>query len=236
MDSQQQLTPRWSLTSGGLKIIAMVTMVMDHVGFVILERILVAQGIAGVESQEQMQAFMAEYGALYWADFILRLAGRIAFPLFCFLLVEGFLHTRSRKKYLRNMAVFALVSEPFFDLAVFGEWFSSSGCNIFFTLALGLLVLFGLEVIPRLDFGRGVKTVLSILAILAGSLGRWRCGATTPTTGWWPSRPSTSCGSAASWAGWRPVPPSPPWGASRRGAFWRSSPWGSTTASGGSWG
>ena len=59
--------------------------------------------------------------------------GRMAFPLFGWLLVEGYIHTRNRFKYGRNLFLFALLSEIPFDLAMHGEWCLANQ-NVFFTL------------------------------------------------------------------------------------------------------
>lgn len=71
--------------------------------------------------------------------------GGLAFPIFAFLLVEGFLHTRDRKRYLAKLCVFALISEIPFDLALFGTSFYRGYQNVFFTLAIGVAVMMGLE-------------------------------------------------------------------------------------------
>ena len=66
--------------------------------------------------------------------------GEIAFPLFAFCVAEGFYYTSNRKKYLRNLFIFALITEPIFDLAFFNRifWFHQ---NVLFTLAFSVLFL-----------------------------------------------------------------------------------------------
>jgi len=89
-----------------LKLIAVVTMLVDHVGAVFFE-------------QHQ------------W----MRLIGRLSFPLFCFAMAEGMCHTRDRVKYLRRLTVFALLSELPFDLAFSGAWWDVGHQNVLFTFA-----------------------------------------------------------------------------------------------------
>ena len=78
--------------------------------------------------------------------YVMRLFGRLAAPIMTFMLVEGFRHTRSRKKYFRRLMLFAAISQPIYFLFMFGrppvnahEYLTH--WNIMFTLAVALLVL-----------------------------------------------------------------------------------------------
>ena len=85
-------------------------------------------------------------GAILFPQYMwMRIVGRLAFPIFAFLLAEGFLHTRDVNAYLKRLAVFALISEPVFDFAFYGSFFSLTHQNIFFTLVLSLILLKKLE-------------------------------------------------------------------------------------------
>lgn len=139
MEAASTARPR-GLSGNALKIIAMVTMLIDHIGAVIIE-----PGIFHTPDQAAVQAVLATEAGLKWiaVDQVLRTVGRIAFPIFCFLLVEGFLHTKDVKKYLMRLLAFALISEVPFDMAIFGTWFDPAYQNVFFTLFIGLLVLEG---------------------------------------------------------------------------------------------
>ena len=103
---------RLPLTGSALKWIAIVTMLIDHAGACLLEVFVMnaygSSPLAGRLTGEQIMAW-------YDFDIRLRLIGRIAFPLFCFLLVEGAVHTRNMGKYMLRMTVFALLSEVPFD-------------------------------------------------------------------------------------------------------------------------
>ena len=88
-----------------------------------------------------------------WSYYILRGVGRLAFPIYCFLLVEGYFHTRNVKKYLVRLGLFALISEIPFDLALKPGWFYPLKQNVYFTLLIGILVLWGVrEMRGRIPF------------------------------------------------------------------------------------
>lgn len=132
-------------------------MLIDHIGAVIIE-----PGIFHSPDEAAIQAVLATDAGLKWfaADQVLRTVGRIAFPIFCFLLVEGFLHTKDWKKYAARLLAFALISEVPFDMAVFGAWFNPEYQNVFFTLFVGLLVLEGYR---RFESSQ-IKQILVMLA------------------------------------------------------------------------
>ena len=129
------------LSGSALKYIAMASMLADHIGAVLLEQIIYYRG-----SLEWIPMVMtSQWGdAVFLLYRVLRCVGRIAFPIYCFLLVEGFLHTRDWRKYWLRMAVFALVSEIPFRLAVWNTW-SGRSSSVYVELAIGLLVLRGLK-------------------------------------------------------------------------------------------
>lgn len=104
------------LSSNALKIIACVCMVVDHVGIVFMDN-----------------------------NSIMRAVGRLAFPIFAFLLVQGLLHTSSVKRYLLRLVIFAVVSEITYDMAMHDTVWYPGAQNIFFTLAAGLFAIYAME-------------------------------------------------------------------------------------------
>lgn len=82
-------------------------------------------------------------GKVFFPDcIILNIIGRLAFPLFAFVLVEGFLHTKDVKKYMLRLLIFALLSEIPYDLARTGHLFSWDSQNVFWTLLFGVFMLY----------------------------------------------------------------------------------------------
>ncbi len=132
------------ITGSTLKIIAIIAMFIDHFAAIVLDRYLLASEFY-VQSSNGMgiDPNVPNGMLIYWIDMLMRLIGRLGFPIFCFLMIEGFGYTRSRWKYLLRLIIFALLSEIPFDLAfnMVGESYQ----NVFFTLAIGLAVIWGIE-------------------------------------------------------------------------------------------
>ena len=118
------------ISGSTLKIIALVSMLIDHIAASLLTI--------------QLQLHYTE--PLYQAFIVMRyFIGRLAFPIYCFLLVEGFERTKNRRKYAERLFLFALISEVPFDLAFNRCVLSLGHQNVFFTLFAGLLAIWGIE-------------------------------------------------------------------------------------------
>lgn len=104
------------LTSAGLHLLAMGLMLCDHLWAML-------------------------FPAAQWLTWL----GRIAFPIFAFMAVEGYFHTRNLRRYLLRLLVWALLSEIPFDLMYGGSMFYPYHQNVIWTLLLGLLLVALLE-------------------------------------------------------------------------------------------
>ena len=137
MSNSIQAPARQRLSGTALKRIACITMFIDHIGASCLEAGILLPAIT---------TGAAGYGGipvstLLAVDQLLRYIGRLAFPLFCFLLVEGFLHTHDAKRYVQRLLLFGCISEVPFDLAFFRTPFTLQYQNVYWTLALGVLAM-----------------------------------------------------------------------------------------------
>ena len=116
MTTQPKL--KTNLDTNFLKLIAIISMTVDHVGSV----------------------FFPQYPAFRWV-------GRMAFPLFCYCMTVGMLYTRDIRKYALRLGAFALISQPFWILAFNADDILGNllNLNIFFTLLVSLLAAWGFQ-------------------------------------------------------------------------------------------
>lgn len=129
------------MTSFVLKIIALITMFIDHLGYAI-------------------------YGKFSYLNYI----GRIAFPIFAFQISEGFVHTKNIKKYFIRLLVFAIISQfPFMlFLSTFSK--NIYELNIFFTLSFGLLAIFIFDKIINTNLTIFNKSIDKFIKLFLGLL------------------------------------------------------------------
>ncbi|MGN1196295.1 MAG: TraX family protein [Acetatifactor sp.] len=120
------------LSGAALKYIAMITMLADHVN-----KALIWPNLTSTD------------GALAMVSNLFDIIGRIAFPLFCFFLVEGYFKTRSRIKYLLNLLIFGVISEVPFDMATTASFYNKNWTNIMFTLALVLITIWSIDTLKK---------------------------------------------------------------------------------------
>ncbi len=119
-------------SAAAMKWIAVITMLIDHIGYVCIRSYLNAFGMTLTP-----EAF-TRWNTIYK---LCRGIGRIAFPIFAFFLVEGFLHTKDVKKYALRLLIFSICSEIPLNLAAGRSLLYPEYQNVGFTLLMGLLML-----------------------------------------------------------------------------------------------
>lgn len=168
---QQDAAPRRrGITGNTLKWIAVIAMIIDHTAAIILERILMQNGAGNIVDAEAASMFLEQNAVLYYTNFVMRIIiGRLSFPIFCFLIIEGFLYTHNVKKYIGRLALFAIISEIPFDLAFSGEFIAWGYQNVFFTLLIGLLVITGFRFVEqKREWNKVLRLFLYLIIIAAG--------------------------------------------------------------------
>ncbi|MCR4806881.1 MAG: conjugal transfer protein TraX [Lachnospiraceae bacterium] len=141
-----------------MKIIACISMFIDHFTLIMWHRYRAYISTLDYDS-------IIRYQKLYNAG---RAIGRLAFPIFCFLLVEGFFHTKSLLKYLGRLFILALASEHAFNLLVSSQNFDRENQNVYFTLFLALSAIAIIDKIARrFKESPDIRSILTILTAAA---------------------------------------------------------------------
>lgn len=177
-DMEEESLSRFGISASKIKWIAMISMLIDHIGATLLMRILDAEGTL---------RFLDDYknwgriGTVGWIYLICRGIGRLAFPLYLFLLTEGAVHTKSRIKYLIRLAIFAVISEIPFDMALHlkddqvfaGDLFYFGRQNVFVTLTISLLVIMAIDEAEKRIKQIPARIAAMIAIVAAGSALGW---------------------------------------------------------------
>ena len=154
MDNGSTINICTNKDTGILKIIAFISMLIDHIGYV------------------------------FFPDYIFfRIIGRLAFPIFAYCLVTGFIYTKNIKKYVIRVLLFAVFSQPFYTLLFFPDfvsgivnpenflsvqfWTENFQLNVGFTLLLGLLALYGIK---------SRKYLITVIVAILGIFGTFEYG------------------------------------------------------------
>lgn len=155
--SSNQSLPKSGMTAEFLKIFAALTMLIDHAAIAIVFKRLLSfadsdtylsiLNAVNEVSAEELATVPDSFTKLYTYYNAMRMVGRIAFPIFCFLLYEGFTHTKDLKRYLLRMAIVAVAAELPFNIICSIQYekkicfFYPQHQNTVFALLLSLLML-----------------------------------------------------------------------------------------------
>lgn len=124
---------RIGLTNNQLKILAMASMLLDHVGLMLLP----------------------EWG-------FLRVLGRLAFPIFAYMIAEGCRYTKNRTKYLLTLLVMALGIQAVYFIAM-GSLYQ----NILLTFTLSVLLICGVDLfLQEKTVARGLLAAGAVLLVV----------------------------------------------------------------------
>ena len=156
MSQEGSKTKSSGLTGDVLKWIAIITMTIDHLAASVLYHALSNDFI-----------IHPEYKTLYAT---MRFIGRIAFPIYIFLITEGCRYTKNIWKYLARLSVFALISEIPFDMANNDSFFYPKDQNVFFTLALSVAAIAVMKEVDKNTKKPALRWVSYILLTAAAAV------------------------------------------------------------------
>ena len=144
------------LSNSVLKLFAILSMLVDHTGATIVSHLRYSSSFS-----PEVQQFMSK------AYLPMRKFGRLAFPIFCFFIVEGYFRTHDVKKYAGRLFLFALISEFPFDYALHHGQALMHKQNVYWTLLIGLLVIWCID-----HYFRGM-IVPSLIVLCFGMAFAW---------------------------------------------------------------
>ena len=133
-----------TLNRNALKTTALVSMLLDHIGMIIVYPMYInACMVDGVEMMGELVPDEAK--RLYMLYTILRIIGRLAFPIFAFMITEGFIHTQNLKKYILRLFLFAVISEIPYNLAAGRSFLYPYSQNVLWTFLIAVIMMWAAE-------------------------------------------------------------------------------------------
>lgn len=168
MKNMAFLPERYRVLDGfGLKWIAVISMLIDHFGSIVMDGMLAPYKVDGTIFFTADMPFLVR-NAMAIKD-VCDILGSVAFPIFCFLVGEGFVHTHNRLKYGALVGAFALLSEIPFDLAHYQTWCCFTMQNVLFTLCIGIFTLYAIGLIEdKWTAVTASRVALTAAAVIAG--------------------------------------------------------------------
>ena len=127
---------RLETTSFSLHIVAMVFMLCDHL-----------------------------WGTIVPGNDWLTCVGRLTFPIYAFLLVEGYFHTKNLKKYVLRLLIFAVISEIPFNLAMGSSFVYPLHQNVLWSFLISIGLIHWNEMVKTKQIGKRVLVALATLVI-----------------------------------------------------------------------
>lgn len=152
MKKLKQIQEKFQINGAVLKYIAFVSMFIDHFNKAIITPLL---------NYQQPLVFISS---------LFDIIGRIAFPIFAFMIVEGFYKTKSRWKYLRNLLVFAVISEIPYDMFQSKVFVNNRSQNIMWALALGLFTLIIVDNLKEKIKNKYIWILVSIIIVAINAI------------------------------------------------------------------
>ena len=96
--------------------------------------------------------------------------GRLAFPIFAFMIVEGYFHTSDFKKYLKRLFILALISEIPYNLMMEGSLFTIFAQNVIWTFIIGLICIRLIDNARKIDSSMVIKLIKILAIVIVGFL------------------------------------------------------------------
>lgn len=163
METQSKVIKK-PFTGSDLKLIAIIAMLIDHIAHTIVYKLyleaIMVNGVYMMGDSRPKEAMK-----IYLIYMVMRSIGRLTYPIFAFMLVEGFLHTRNLKKYSFRLLIFALISEVPYNLANSRSIIDLGSRNIMWSLLIGLIMLYFIQNTEKYDKKKRILLTIGYILI-----------------------------------------------------------------------